>query len=164
MIGGGVDGGWTDYPFLSDIALFLSTLLLGLSDYDSDLKDNAYNNVKYGKNEYVIRTSFHPDAQLNHIERLNKLSKIAGWVGLVAANVLVFNNDSLSTSNKIGQISVNTLAFSLIASLAIVAGPLGLATYLMAIIMTSVAAMWINSNIFSYNFIRRNEYKEDYYA
>ena len=61
-----------------------------------------------------------------------------------------FARNGLSVSNKIGQISVNTLAFALIASLAIVAGPLGLAAYLIAIVAISAIATWVNTNIFSY--------------
>ena len=75
-----------------------------------------------------------------------------------------FARNGLSVSNKIGQISVNTLAFALIASLAIVAGPLGLAAYLIAIVAISAIATWVNTNIFSYIFIRRNRYKDVYYA
>lgn len=164
LIGGGADGGWTDYPFLSNIILFLSTLLLGLSDYDSDLKDHAYNNVKYGKKEYSVLTNFHPSAKFSNLKGLNVLSRISGYVGLLESTVLVFNNDSLSTLNKIGQISTNMLAFSIISSLAIVAHPLGLISYLLGIILISALATVVNANIFSYHFIRRNDEKEIYYA
>lgn len=56
------------------------------------------------------------------------------------------------------------LAFSLIGSLAIMAGSLGLIAYLLAIVAISALATWINANIFSYSFIRRNDKKEIYYA
>ncbi|WP_227430324.1 hypothetical protein [Psychrobacter sp. I-STPA6b] len=163
-IGGGLDGGWTDLPFLSDIILFISTLLLGLSDYDSDIKEFKYDNVKYGKNEYVIRTNFHPDAKLSNLEKLSKLSQRIGWLGLLVANLLVFNNDSLSNTNKMGQISVNTLAFGIIASLTIVSGPLGLLAYMLCIIAISTITFWINTNIFSYKLYRRIKNKVYYYA
>ena len=66
--------------------------------------------------------------------------------------------------HRVWETPVNTLAFALIASLAIVAGPLGLAAYLIAIVAISAIATWVNTNIFSYIFIRRNRYKDVYYA
>ena len=47
--------------------------------------------------------------------------------------------------HKVWETPVNTLAFALIASLAIVAGPLGLAAYLIAIVAISAIATWVNT-------------------
>lgn len=159
MIGGSRNGGETNIPFLSDIMLFFSTTLLDLAEYDSYLDDGIkYDVAKYGKHEYLMRTNFHPSAKISHLDSISKLAKKAGIFGAIVANIIVAANPDLSFGNKVGQISVNTLVFGLITTITPVfaaAGPVSLILLLLSIIAISAIALWINTNLFSYNNSRR---------
>ena len=152
MIGGGADGGWTDIPYLSDMFLFVSTLLLAVSDFFLHIDD-------------TVKSTWYISETLKQKDNLGPWSARAGIFGILMTNLLVAKNSDLSFGNKVGQIIVNTLAFGAVTALVpLLAGSLlGFGLLILATFVISYLAWYINNNIFTYRYDLRRKIKNKEY-
>lgn len=135
LIEGGANGGQI---ISSDNLLIASTALLSISDIET--RDN---NGKPMFKDYAS-SKYH----------LNKMTKVAGYIGLAASLVLTWQNDTLSTVDKIfqtltaiaGVMLINATTTALLAS---ATGPVGIALLatvaIMFAIIVSMAIILINT-------------------
>lgn len=100
---------------------------------------------------------------LKKIWNQGQLSKWTGWLGLGVALGLVAFDDGLSTSNKVGQASMNLLGFGitayLIGALAVLAGPisfLGVAILGLIIALTIAIAVTLVNIMYFTRLLRKN--------
>lgn len=104
MIGAGADGGFTATDDVSNSALFISTLLLSISDFFANI-------------DGTVKSKWYISETLKQKDKLGRWSARVGVLGAIVANLLVAGNSDLSLGNKIGQIVVNTLSFGAVTAL-----------------------------------------------
>lgn len=152
MIGGGLDGGFTDVDDLRNGFLFISTLLLSTSDFFTNI-------------DGTVKSKWYISETLKQKSKLGRWSARAGVLGAVVANIIVAADSDLSLSSKVGQIVINTLSFGAISALVplLATGFLGFALLMLATVAISYLASYINSNFFAYrNNSRKMKFKIDY--
>lgn len=151
MIGGGLDGGFTDADDLSNGALFISTLLLSISDFFTNI-------------DGTVKSKWYISETLEQKNKIGRWSARVGVLGAVVANIIVASDFNLSLSSKVGQIIINTLSFGAIAALVpfLASGFLGFALLILATVTISYLASYINNNFFSRNNSRKTKFKLDY--
>ena len=152
MIGGGLDGGFTDVDDLRNGLLFISTLLLSTSDFFTNI-------------DGTVKSKWYISETLKQKSKLGRWSARAGVLGAVVANIIVAADSDLSLSSKVGQIVINTLSFGAISALVplLATGFLGFALLMLATVAISYLASYINSNFFAYrNNSRKMKFKIDY--
>lgn len=154
LIDGGANGSHVSFS-ASDYLLLLASFLLSIVDTSSS---QHFENSRLGVFPFSVLDS-------NRInQQMYRISPIVAFLGFYASIFAVYNNDNLTTTQRIGQLSTNSFAFFagiylsaiLLASLALT--PLGIFGLLLVLnVGLSVLASYFNSYYFSYNYRKKEE-------
>lgn len=146
LIDGGANGSHVSFS-ASDYLLLLASFLLSIVDTSSS---QHFENSRLGVFSFSVLDSNKTNQQMYRI------SPVVAFLGFYASIFAVYKNDDLTTTQRIGQLSINSFAFFagmylssiLLASLALT--PLGIFGLLFVLnVGLSILASYFNSYYFS---------------